>query len=898
MQPLNTCPCCDGVSVQTPVLIDNRPGLQAIAYRVGAYTQFKQSLLSRLSGSGPWLRKLTTRDTDDFTIALLDAWSVVADVLTFYQERIANESYLNTATERLSVVELARLIGYPLQPGVAASTYLAFTLDEAPGAFAPQLVPGTTRVVDTGLPPIRLEPGIRVQSVPGPNEVAQTFETIQAIEARADWNAIRPRLTQPQPISLDSSLFILKGTTNAVKPGDSLLIRVKGKAIVRNVLKVSLNDDSRTTCVELTPTPVLPAYVHPQSLPVGQVSDFSDQIDLDGDIIRTIVSKSWKEEDLSALVQTQNWSVDALKLGIANQITSLSINPPDSAVFVFRKRSFAFGYNAQERVNYTRNGPQPLGEWHLANDEKDDRIFLDNGYEEILPDQYIAIQFPDQPMDEVRTFAVEQASVRSRTAYGLSARTTALTLAQKWRSVTEKDTLATLRELTIHAQNEPLSLADLPIDQPPIGGNTITLDRYYPGLKTGQSVMLVGKRTDLPTGISSEVMILKEIRVEQGFTVIISEQSLTYTYLRNSVSINANVALATHGETVQESLGSGDATKVFQQFVLRQPPLTYISGTGPNGAQTTLSIRVNDLLWHEVPSFLGHGPDERIYTTRQDDTGNTTVMFGDGKTGSRLPTGPENVRAYYRKGIGLGGLVKANQLSQLLSRPLGVKGVNNPLAANGAADRESLSEARRNAPLPIRTLGRIVSLQDYEDFAHAFAGIDKALATWTWSGQRRSLLITIAGINGAAVEADSLLYKNLLTAIRNASAGQTVVALASYQPRYFRLKANLQVHPDNLPPKVLVAVESRLRDRFSFQARSFGQAVTYSEVVAVMQNVPGVVAVDLDEFYRAESVPTSSQVPILNQQLDAAMPRPDGDAPFPAELLMLDPRPITLSLMS
>ena len=44
--------------------------------------------------------RLRTRDDDDFTIALLDAWATVADVLTFYQERIANESYLRTATER------------------------------------------------------------------------------------------------------------------------------------------------------------------------------------------------------------------------------------------------------------------------------------------------------------------------------------------------------------------------------------------------------------------------------------------------------------------------------------------------------------------------------------------------------------------------------------------------------------------------------------------------------------------------------------------------------------------------------------------------------------------------------------------------------------------------------
>ena len=83
---------------------------------------------------GLQLQGLKTRDDDDFSIALLDATATMADVLTFYQERIANESYLRTATERRSLLELARLIGYELRPGVAASAFLAFTMDDTPGA--------------------------------------------------------------------------------------------------------------------------------------------------------------------------------------------------------------------------------------------------------------------------------------------------------------------------------------------------------------------------------------------------------------------------------------------------------------------------------------------------------------------------------------------------------------------------------------------------------------------------------------------------------------------------------------------------------------------------------------------------------------------------------------------
>ena len=86
------------------------------------------------------LLPLHTRDDDDFTIGLIDAFACSADVLTFYQERLANESYLRTSVERVSLQEMGKLVGYRLRPGVAAETWLAFALDTPP-APPPKLAP-------------------------------------------------------------------------------------------------------------------------------------------------------------------------------------------------------------------------------------------------------------------------------------------------------------------------------------------------------------------------------------------------------------------------------------------------------------------------------------------------------------------------------------------------------------------------------------------------------------------------------------------------------------------------------------------------------------------------------------------------------------------------------------
>lgn len=128
------CDCCTGSNAETPRAIENPPGLSAIAYRVGRHGTFKESMLARLSsGDFPALARLRTRADTDFSIALCDATALMLDVLTFYQERLANEAFMRTAHERRSISELARLIGYQLAPGAAANVHIAFMLAEAPG---------------------------------------------------------------------------------------------------------------------------------------------------------------------------------------------------------------------------------------------------------------------------------------------------------------------------------------------------------------------------------------------------------------------------------------------------------------------------------------------------------------------------------------------------------------------------------------------------------------------------------------------------------------------------------------------------------------------------------------------------------------------------------------------
>jgi hypothetical protein len=922
------CGCCEGISAFTPVEINNRPGLKAIAYRTGIHDLFKKTMLAHLASSRlPALKKLTTREDDDFSIALLDAWATVSDVLTFYQERIANESYLRTAAERLSIQHLAKLTGYELSPGSAASAYLAFTVDEAAKTQNASL-PIETLSVSYGMPAItNISKGVKVQSIPGPGEDAQIFETIEEIEARPEWNAIKPRIKLSQEISLDMNCIIIKGITSEIKQGDKILIVTGDKdnnLKLRDVIYVDKDIKNDITRIDFEKTA---SITKKETLSISAASKdnelFLKKVAISEDIVKRITNSAWRAEDLIALIKFQEWSVTDFIKNLEDQRDSSDLSKNKGA-FIFKKQAAVFGYNAAKEIKYSGSGSNltvQSSEWNIASDEDSNKIYLDNAYDEIIPQQYIAIFKPDKTAG---IFKVNTANVHPRTAYGISGKTTEITLSDNkiwWSppifqvmyakissqagkakgsasyasSSSSKqfkifDSFDVIRGTMVYAKSEQLDLA-YKMDENIIDGKSITLDGCYLYLVTGQKIILTGERSDLKGVASSEVMEISEVLIEKGFTTLIFEKELEFKYIRNTVTINANVAPATHGETVSEILGSGDSRKTFQSFYLSHKPLTYISASTPSGIESTLEVRVNDILWKEVFSLYGHGHYEHIYIVRTEDNGKTLIQFGDGKTGARLPSGKENVHAKYRKGSGLEGLVKAGQLKLLMTRPYGVKDVINPLDADSADEPESLDNARMNSPLKVLTLDRIVSLRDYEDFARSFTGIAKALGTWTWDGQARGAFITAAGPKGAEITTKSKVYENLLTALKKSGDPSIPVMVKSYSKALFKLSANIKIDPDYIDEKVLNEVKTELIKHFSFEMRDFGQQVSLSEVMAVIQSVSGVVSVDVDTLERIDGKGSDG----LKQPLIAEVPKAgaEGDA-LAAEMLLIDENSINL----
>lgn len=182
----------------------------------GHYAAILARMLARLpqqrvpSGAQP-LARLATDDPTDPALALLDAWATTADVLAFYQERIAAEGYLLSAEERFSLDQLAQMLTVQPAPGLAASATLAFTVETSPGQ--PDVIP-----IPAHTP---------VKSVPGPGEKPQTFETTADLLARPAWNILHVKWSGEyvlQTVTGHTQVLHIDGSQSGIKAGDRLMI--------------------------------------------------------------------------------------------------------------------------------------------------------------------------------------------------------------------------------------------------------------------------------------------------------------------------------------------------------------------------------------------------------------------------------------------------------------------------------------------------------------------------------------------------------------------------------------------------------------------------------------------------------------------------------------------------
>lgn len=955
------CGCCEGIGPETPQPITNRPALSTVAYRVGLHSQFKASMLAALSDPGNMaLAPLRTRNDSDFTIAAIDAFAVSADILSFYNERIANESYLRTAVDQRSVFELARLVGYRPSPGVAASAFIAFTLNDAPGSPDNVLIKAATRV----------------QSVPGPGQSPAVFETSSDVTATIAGNAVPAQTTLPATLSAGDTVATFQGTALKVNPGDGLLFvdnalhssLTSGAADFHFVTSVTVDSKAVTTTMHWdgplatsfgSANAQVYVYVFrkkaalfgvsaPDPRALVNANDPNDpknpyfpktdwafrytsgtlQINLDatyaglspapdgepqwavfsspnvGVSLFQITEAGESGPALYTLTSKTTYLNLALGLVLVNKALLLALEDFFVALTLFIVAIFsgspaaiATAWDALMAaevtyINLLSNTPTPdelLG--LLVQDTRNATVFVQSELLQLAAPPFLGPWTWDGTLVR-RTGTLKPvagSAVEIMGGENLSSGQPVAISGQRMRmQIINGSAVVFIPD----GNTGSLAVADLQIFLvdafPPQGQDwrVLTLNGISGGLQTaaGNVALMPADKADPP---ASESAVVSTVTAAGPVTTLGFDGPLNRIYDRATVTVNTNTVNATHGETMHEILGSGDGTNPALQFSLKQSPLTYVSAASSAGSQSTLQVWVNNLQWHEEDNFLDAGSADRVFITRIDEKQVVTVQFGDGNAGARTPSGQMNVRAVYRKGIGTPGMVQAGQLSQPLDRPQGLKSSTNPDPAAGGADPDTAADARISASLHVLTLDRVVSLEDYLNFARAFSGIAKALATWTWFGQTRGVFLTVAGANGSTFQPGDSTLVNLAKALTDAGNPFVPLQILSYVPVLFEISANVRVDGVNYDPtEVLGRVWQSLSDAFSFANRDIGQGVAQSEVIEVIQQSTGVIAVELTAFQRRQD---AASVPLPSVLIAASPVSGQNTPPTPGEMLLLDP---------
>jgi hypothetical protein len=846
-----------------PKRIFNRPGLDRIDHRIGGYTEMRAHIFA-LIDADPRLSAWTHRFADDPGIALVESSAIVGDILTFYQSLYANEFFLRTAQWRESIADLVRLLGYRLAPGLAGESTFAL------------LVKGDQPVV------VPKGFGFKTQIEGQPKPVV--FEASAALTAYpylSTFNLYRPRVTPS----------IYRGTRNfgvvsalpagmQLNPGDRLMLGVAS-----------------------------PAGTSPSELEYSQIAVVDRTWESFGTTyvaikggIQTLRAKTLTQIAAQPLFALTQSALSSSALQIAAQPQSLQLNLVQSAFTPLQLLSvlelaptsvpelFAYKLGASHR-HFGHNAPAQQvtidGNGHATTSNVSFARNLNTTTGTPASPSLAAATLPlDAPVDGLSagTMVVVEAHVGTSTA-SPSSRAVCLvrgvTRVEKgaagWGPQTGPSTVLALDDdLAVTAGTVDYDAADIRTinvhevtgagfrlqaePQPLSAASGKELDFYG----TGDEVMSLAQRALLLSGPAGELMPASVIAVAaaqnpdlQLFRRITLDTPVQYAEFAHDapqVTVYGNLVDATQGKTEDVTvLGDGDNRAVFQTFPLPKAPLTYLlqpEETPPQHAE--LQVWVSGLQWTRVDSFFNAQPNDQVYVVREDADGKSYVQFGDGKTGAKLPSGQGNVSVQYRTGSGATGSLQAGTTPSAATRLTGLDKVLMPGPAVGGAAPEAEDGARIAAPGRMQSLGRLVSLADYEAEALAVPGVVKARATWAEPGGVPVLRLTVLTASESQADADKVA-QTLRALDRAKGARRYALEVIQGSRRYVQVALTVAYDARRIESDMRAAILEALgvageeangiagdRGLFSLAERQFGQSAHSSQIIAAVQQVTGV----------------------------------------------------------
>jgi len=271
-------------------------------------------------------------------------------------------------------------------------------------------------------------------------------------------------------------------------------------------------------------------------------------------------------------------------------------------------------------------------------------------------------------------------------------------------------------------------------------------------------------------------------------------------------------------------------------------------------------LNLDEFPWTAVRDLLDSDAGDHHFVAEIEDDGTARLRFGDGQLGS-APQEKTVFDATYRSGNGAAGNVGAEAIAHLFTSDAALRAetslVRNPLPAEGGIEPETMAQVRAYAPEAFRTQERAVTEADYAAVTERHAGVQRAIATFRWTGSWHTVFITVDRLGGLPMGDDfEASIRSHVERYRMAGHDLEIDG-----PRYVSLEINMHVCAE--PDYFRADVKEELLKLFSNRALpdgslglfhpdrfTFGQTVYLSPLIAAAQAVPGVTSVQVNQFQR------------------------------------------------
>lgn len=775
--PATVCACDDRRGPWHP---HNPSGLPAIAYRVGDFASFRHDLVRHRDGElalAPW------RPTTDSDLALqiVDWWAYIADALTFYSERIANEAYLDTALLPDSVHRLVALLGYRPRPGIGASASLA--------------------VMAAGPDPIVLPDRFAVQSKARPGTDPQTFELTRgtAFEQPASAPA-EPAEDLDHPATAGAPPTSAPSGTAEPPPHGRLIVRggvlVKGRPTsIAAGDRLLLIHEPWTAAGDPAAVVTVTALV-PEKDPHGQTNT---RVQLSG---TQSLAAAARATDFRLRRATHDNHLVTVPAGAQTVVTATALVLDSTARFL----------KAGQPLLLERPGGSDV----VRCTSYEELIWYANG---VPADPTIVTADTPIPLVVAR-LGIDAGGADVVTSYG-GASARQVTIRSGWVDV---GALLDTPVTRLDGLPAKLTLARRPPVAPGMAHKAILEDARGHGAPVSAT----------PAADSSEVAVAADGAVpalQPPLRLLWDLITVTRGESVRDEQLGAGDA-ALPGQDFKLSRAPvtylADAT---------DPAATGVSA-GPSrsgdGYSSTVELIVDGVRWTEVPMLFGQGPGQRVFATHEDDDGKTHVVTGDGQAGARLPTGAR-VSANYRTGSGA-AVPDAGTLSQVLKPVANLAGVRNPVAALGGGDPDPREKIRDLAPRSVLTFGRAVSHDDYAAVAGLTPGVARAAAAWAWDpGEQRALVRVWVGDDDGAVSAAR-------TALREQADPNRPIVVLPAIAQSTSVRLTLRLDRSYVAADVVTGARAAVTGLFAPGVLPIGEPLHRSRLESVCA-LPGVLAV-------------------------------------------------------